>query len=509
MNPELRRAMELVAAARAAGRSDREINSAIRRSGLPVNSIRQLEAEVQARGIEPRAPAPNLSVPEGLSAGERIRGHITNAADKFFAGFGTDVVGIVSPAAKERLDAQIESVRQEDPLLTGATSLAASLPAATGVGRLAGLGRGGLQTFGAGRGLLARGATGAAQVGGAGAAEAGLFAAGATEGSAGERLAAAGIAAPYGAALGAISGGALGTAAGAQQARRAVQESGGLLADAARQGSQLSGRASIVRRGAQDVQAKGRALTRGLEDVPPEAMQRIMGSPLLQREMRRIGTPEARKVSSQIQEVLAGDRGSVEGLTFEMLDDIRQSVKYTADRLRARIPDARGRLPSRSAVGAAEAELAQLDEALSTLPGFVESRRLFAEAGNVRRGLREGQKAFKRPADDFVSGFEGLRGPASQRSYREGALHELAARLNTGDAVETFLRRATKDGSETQQKLQVIMGGEEAFDSFLSVIRREKGVLTKARLIEQIAKGAGFLVGGTSIAGGAGLIATQ
>lgn len=533
MDPEqLAQFLEDVQVLRDAGTSDREINSMLRRNrDVPFNSIAQLEAEAQfaarntprAPDLEGRAAAPSdAGIPtrpdapqvEPAPLGDRIRGQITNAADKFFAGFGTDAVGLVSPEAKDRLDQQIAVAKRDAPVTTGATGLATSLIPAAGVGRLFGLGKGGLQNIGRGQGILARGATGAGQVGAAGAAEAGLFAAGLEEGTPSERLAAAGRAAPFGAGAGVVTGGLLGTASGAQQARRAVQESGGLLAERGARTAGLRPRSAPMRGEIADVgrQARGllRPLEEGTEALPPSVTQEFVNSPLMRRELRRIGTPEARAVAEQLENVAAGKPGDLSGLTFQMADDVRSGLRHEADIFAGRKPDARGRRPSNVRQQAIEGEFNLLDRALRESPTFDRSRRLFAQEGTSRRALEAGETAFRQKADDFVREFDNLPGGApAQRAFRQGAIGELTAQLNTGDAVESFLRRASAPGSEVQQKLRVIMGGEEALQDFLSAVAREKGVLKKARLIEMITKGAGFLFGGTSIAGGAGLIATQ
>ena len=520
MDPKQLQALaNLVSREKLRGRTDRQISSSLRRNpNIPVNSLRQLEVELQAAGISAQLPESASSSPQPPADPiDRIQGVLARGIQGLTAGFANDAIGAVSPELGERFEDDIETSRREDPIIGGVTEIATSLIPSTGIARAGGLLKtgSGLQRIGKGVGIGKRALTGAAQVGAVGAAEGALFAAGNTddEGVSG-RLKAALKVAPITGALGVFTGSLLGTAAGAQQARRTVQEGGSRLAGTAAREAGIAAKPSIVRRGIDEITQAGRSLMRPLEAagaraVPAEAVQQIIESPILRRELRRIGTPASRKVANQIDDVIAGKRGSVEGLTFEMLDDVRQSVKFQADRLKSRIPDARGRLPSRSSVNAAEGELQVLDEALDAVPGFTESRSLFAQAGTQRRGLKEGRKMFGKGADDFVSAFDELPNDGARRAFREGGLAELTKKLNKAGSVETFLADASLAGSEVQQKLRVILGSDEAFDAFQVAVRTEKGVLTKAKLIEAITKGAGFLVGGTSIAGGAGLIAIQ
>lgn len=398
-------------------------------------------------------------------------------------------------------------------LLTGAIAGPGALATrAVGIGRRgAGLGQIGRL---APQSIRGRAAVGAGQLGAVGAGEAGLFAAGEAEGGVGERVEAAGRAAPAGAALGVATGGLLGAAGGARAVRQSATEVGEELAEAARTRSGLradprptKARAAQLREEAQETFA---ALEAQGRNIPAELTQQALDNPTIRRELGKLRSVDARRVLRSFEKFEAGEANSVIGLSFRQADDIAKNLRQRASFFAQNAAESggiRSSTPGRvDLVREAEEAVDALDTIMNeSLEGFAEARALWSQQASELRALTEGRRLWGKASVDIIEAADDITEPHVLQAFREGLATELVRKLESGaGGIENFIRQA-ETGSELQRKLAVVMGSPERAAGFLDDLAAQGRLLSRARLIETITKWAGFAFGGSSLAGGAAL----
>lgn len=556
MDPEaIQKALETAARLRSEGMSEREINSLLRRSDLPVNSLLQLQTEARAEGLvgargesltgegQDRSKVADVLRRAGqgltMGGGDELAGLV--------AALGAAVPGGMSPgeafkSAQQHASQNLREAKENAgaaglaaevaggllPLVTFAPAAFRGLLAAPGKAKAAaGALRSGAAKEGAKRvgrklpGLIRESAKGAAAGagvgGGAAAAEIGLRA----EGDVGERLQAVADE-PLAVAGGGLLGGAIGgVARGVPAIRervRAPEQSGQVLADAVRAEGRVSGRASNVEEaiGARKQQARegllGPLEARG-RDLPIEATETLLKNPVLQK--------HAEAIAPRVVKSAAGEGASVPVSAEELLA-IRRSVDNQASAFRQAAGRDVGAGIDPIDVRKAEDALEKLDNVMQDLEGFPEFQAAWAREKNTGRALITGRKlAGRKGSDDMKALWEG-RTPADNQlkkqfpnglpadpqvrnAFREGVATELIADLEEGQqGVKAFIDKA-RTGSQTREKLKIALGGEEPLNRFLQAVEAEADVMSKSRLAEELVKAGGFLLLQTSLFGGAAI----
>lgn len=240
--------------------------------------------------------------------------------------------------------------------------------------------------------------------------------------------------------------------------------------------------------------------------VPNEITDLARDNATIRRALRRSRSQEASDIAAKL------DSEDPKPLTFQVAQDIRNDLDRTADAFRRRVPDSSGRVPSNAQVREAQEAVELLDEQLSQVPGYREGMRLTAEAGERRRALADGKKAFGRftaeQIEDHLSGTQRIQGLAVPRSlegqvaFRRSLLEPLQNRLRGSEGQALSAMRSIRSSPELQGKLTVALGPENA-GRLIRFVEREARFETTERAAKEVVKYLGFVLAGSSLAGGA------
>lgn len=542
MDPEkLRRLLAEVRALRDEGVSEREISRELRRiREVPFNSVTTLEDAARNQGVTlddsedgDRAIAVLTPIIQGLSG--------SLASDVLS---GLEKIGVAREGASERFREDLGVARERGGpaalavqgagLLAGPGAVGAR--AVTGAARAAGARAaraGGALAARAGGSPLtqigareaARGLGAAAGGGAAGAAVDGLLAFGESAGKPIEKR--VGEAVLWGALGGLLTAPITALQSGVKSARSvrsAVKQRGEELAKTARRvGQDLPTRATVSRRVEQADEIRREAFRKAEaagQNLPTEVTETLMESPLARNAVRnaaRQGSPEAKKFLKALEAFDAGSRKSVPAASFGLADDVRKQLKRQADAFAIRPTDATAAPPSAGAVQEASRVKGLLDEALGQVTGFDTALRATAVAAGQRRAFDVGRKISGSSfgadeAAEILAGKAIKRGkqtlrisdsPQAREAFRAGMARPIMLRLQQGgDKAEAFLRQVTT-GSEIQDKMRLVLGGEPQLQQFLQEAERLIAIGQADKISTALIKAAGFLGFGTSLFGGA------
>lgn len=540
MNPEeIQALLAEVAAARADGMSDREINAAFRRYKVPFDNVRTLERVALNMGV----PLPTAS----QEAGGGVREAISDVVAPFLQGatmsLGSDFLegmeraGLVREGAGERNRDRVQQARERHPirsiLLQGAGSVvgapravAQSLltPVVRGVGALAGR-AGAAAARAAGAGPMGQlGARGAANVvgataagAGAGAAEGGLIGFGEAYGQEDR-----GGSAATGALFGGVTGGILSslgsTVGNIRGVRREIKRAGDELAGTAeRVAAGLPTRRGVAAAvdEADAARRAGQKAVSGFGIAPARAESLFLTNPTIYKTLRRSGSERARQVVRELDAVRSGKSDALPEISFDIVDDVRNDLKATVDAFAKRLPDATGRVPSNARAREAEEALEVLDEILqSDVPGFAARQSATAAARSMERAYETGRRLANQPLDvveDVFAGKVVRRGrqrirlqntPENNAAARAGLAEPILTRLRSGqEAAASFIKELETSG-ELQGRMRIILGSDEAYESFIREANHLRALSQADKVAESLVKWAGFVGFGSSVLGG-------
>jgi len=542
MNPEtIREMLQLVAELREAGDSDREINQLLRRNrNTPFNSIGTLERHAQDAGITlvdslEAEQEPALTNPLSRAT-PVLQGFTGSLASDLISGL--EKVGLAAEGAGGRFREQLDQQREEHPIRSAVEQGAGFLlsPIAK-VGARAFTGaRGAVKPAGEAitRGLVGRGASqtaanligGASRIGatgllgaGIGGAEGAILAGGESFGEE-DRLESA---LTGGAVSGAITGPLSAVGGVVREGKRFMQRAAGrgerIAEGILGESSELPLRQGVNRRvgllEAEKTAAFKRSSAQGT-DLGLDVNEVVRNNPVVRAALRRSGSQEAKKLLAQMDEVDNAaelieqgfsPRRSIDGISFDLLDDLRDDLVRVKRAFARRMPDSTGKVPSAALKREADEALAELEPLMrEAIDGFEEGLELAARSGTQRRALKEGKKLFAQSAGEVEDALVAVgNNPEAAQAFRSGLTIRLLQRLRSGPSrVTNFLEDI--NSTESQRKLRIILGGDEPLQRFMQeVVEVEAKGATAEKFVGLIVKYGGFTLLGSSLAGGAAL----
>jgi hypothetical protein len=529
VNPEeIQELLAEVAAARADGMSDRQINAAFRRYRLPFDSVEALERVAGNMGV---SASGGDSDPHPLRA-------LAPLVQGFTGSLGSDLLDLLGKAGVgeggDEFRSQLAGAREEAPFssmglqvaggILGAPRVAVTkgiVPATRAVAGAAGRGAGRL----AGR----AGAGAAGQLGARGAAQTG---------------AAIGTGGLLSAAEGAAVG--FGERAGEEDRTPGLLEVGasGLLGAA---GAGLGSSVGSFRRGAQAIKGRGAQVAQVAEDVaagsptrnaiqvavdeadelrraafqtfegagrraPQEVVDFLGRNPAARRVLQRTDSEEARAV------VAAFRRGETPNVSVRLADQVRKELDTVGDAFATRSPTARGRLPRATEIDEAANAAEEMLGMLERVPGLREGMAATRLARGMERSAALGQRVAQRGvgADVAEALIRGERvtvlapggrpvslpqTPEAIEAFRAGMLRPELLRLRGGTkAIDTFLDRL--HGPELANKMRIALGGEENFRAFMQAAEHARALGDAGLIMQAAIKFGGFTILGSSVLAG-------
>lgn len=533
MNPEeIQALLAEVAAARAEGMSDREINAAFRQYKVPFADVRTLERNATNMGITPPAESKG-------GVREAVAGVVRPALQGATFGLGSDFLGLLDKAglapegAGETFREGLADAREDHPIrsfglqmagtVAGAPGAAAKsllFPAVKGAGNVAArggaaaaraLGAGPLTQLGAREG--ARGMATTAAGAAAGAAEGGLMAFGESAGSE-DREGAAKSGGLFGALVGGPLAGAGSAVRSLRTVRGEVKDAGQQLASTARRvGLDLPTRRDVAGRveGADAARKAGFQMAEDAGEVIPAS---IFDNPTTMQALRRSRSQEGRALIKAMEE--AAEAGEpLPAVSVRLADDIRKDLKHTADAFAKRKPDASGKVPSATAAREAQEALDEVEGLLRDVPGFEEGLKATSRARSQDRAYQVGRRLASQPVDvveDVVAGIPTRRGNQTFRltantaeekqALRAGLAEPILQALGGGQSAAATFLKELPSSPEMMGKMRIILGGEMELQSFLQEADRLVAVGQADRAAQLLIKAAGFIGFGTSLFGG-------
>lgn len=305
---------------------------------------------------------------------------------------------------------------------------------------------------------------------------------------------------------------------------RAPDESGEVLGRAMRKEGDVTGRASRTEEAIKGRKQQAREeLIRPLEqqgrEIPLEVTETVLKNPIL-REQARATAP---RVVETAEAAAKGQRGSSIPLTADEALSIHRGVRERASAFKRAAGGDLAASVDPVDVKKAEQAFEELDEVMSQrLEGFPEFQARWAREKQTGRALIAGRKVANKPADDVSALWEGKTpadkslkrefpnglpdDPQVRKAFREGIATEMISDLEKGKSgVRSFIDRA-KTGSQTREKLKIVLGGnEENLNRFIRAVEAEGKIMNRAEMTKELVKAAGFLGLGTSLFGGAAI----
>lgn len=525
MNPEeIRALLQEVAAARADGMSDQEINAAFREHNVPFQSVGTLEKVAANLGVGENPSSLGENVRSlGSAAKDAVKSLVSNPREHlrpmvddmlaqyqgFTLGFGDDILNAIGGATgregvgeevKERV-AQMPTRRRVMNEIGGSL-----LPVHGGAGVVAR----GIQALRGGRRVtpiraMAETTAGSAAVGGATGA-----AAGAGHAEPGERR------------EGAMSGGLLGVTAGGllgiggatllevPRAFRTARQVGSNVAGEMRR---VTGRGQTppdvleeAQRARQVSARKG--LIEPLEEAgvtPPAVTDAFVSgggseevARTLQRQLRAVQSrnPNARQVLREIGEVQAGKRESLEtAISFNTADELARTMTSQASRAikMGRAEEANNLLAAHNL----------LDEQLRTLPGFEEFKGVWAATSANIRALNLGRKmaAPGKTPSDVRKALRRQPTDEAKEHLLDGWANELAYGLERREGTSGKVNEILKAGPGFDEKLRNLFPDNASWQEFQRFVDVEEASISLANRARVLAQAAAFIWGGTSLFG--------
>jgi hypothetical protein len=536
MNPEeIQELLVRIQEARAQGFSDADINRTLRRSRVPFRDVADLERTGRNLGVMPEAPKePGLR--------ERVAGVIRPVLQGATFGLGSDFLdltsrlGLTPEGAGETFREGLNEARRDSPVRSallevggavagtpGAITAKVGAPIVKGAANLASRGASAVARAGgqgAGKQLAAGGmgrTVGGLVSGGAvGGAEGALYSFGSAAGEE-DRGDAARTGAVWGTAFGAPLAGLGSVVGGVRQTRQGLQEAGRELTEhMGTVGKDLPTRRAVAGRVAAADAAKDAAFA-AAESAPPSHFRPVVELALTDRTVRNALRRQDPAAWRRVEAVRAGKEGAtLPDIDFNVADDIRKHLKFTADQVKRRAPDAKGRPPQGAQMRQAEAALERLEEAMAGTPGLEEGLLAHRVARGQERFYEGGRRAANQPAEvatDLLSGTPVRRGnqrwqaprtPEDTQAFRAGMAEPLIQKLRSNAEGAAQWVKSLPGDVEGQEQLRLILGSDEAVSKFITEAQRHVAAGDAVKVAETLIKTGGFLMG-TSLIGAAAL----
>lgn len=186
-------------------------------------------------------------------------------------------------------------------------------------------------------------------------------------------------------------------------------------------------------------------------------------------------------------------REGARGPTFDELLRVRDLLQESTGRLY------RGKIPPKELVLHREA-LAATEDALGTLPEYAAGRPLYAEAKAVQDALLKGRQMYSKAGWEIREAIAGLTSDAQKEAFRRGLMSRLSESLGRKSGGHTdVMQNLFHRGPETTEKLQAMFPSDQAYGQFVRLLDTEAKTGDVARFIKTAAPWA--VVGG--LGGGA------